>query len=97
MVHVVLQVAGKAGAGLGGEQAAQDAEGQGQQREDHQPEPQGADVIHIPGLDAVVHQVRHIIGDEHFHDHFHDHAQGRQHRQEFILSDASRQFFYHKT
>ena len=95
MVHIVAQVFGKAGAGLGREGGGQDAEGQGCQGAQHQNAGLGGDHLHVLQLDAVVIQVGHDQRDEHLHGDLADHAQRAEQRRPLIFPDAPGESSYH--
>ena len=95
MVHIVAQVLGKAGAGLGREGGGQNAEGQRRQGAQHQNAGLGGDHLHVLQLDAVVIQVGHDQGDEHLHGDLADHAQRAEQRRPLIFPDAPGKSSYH--
>ena len=88
VVHIVAQIPGKAGGGLGGENGRAYAEYQAAQGGEHQHKTLLPYHGHIAGGDAQVYYVCYDAGDAYLHVHLADHTQGTEQRRPNILPDA---------
>ena len=93
--HIVAQVFGEAGTGLGSVNGRQTAKGQGKQGEEHQLDGLGDHHTHVLHDHTVVIQFRHDQWDDDLHGHFADHGQRRHQRGPLVFPDTPGKFSDH--
>ena len=95
VVHIVAQVSGKAGPGLGRVGRRESAESQRGCGAAAEQQRAGDDNLHVLQGDSVVVQIRHDQRDQHLHGHLADHEKRSKQRRRFVFPDAPGQSLDH--